>query len=349
MNSNQVESPLSAEALELEKHNKAIFAIVEKAAVRSSISSELVEHLQEVQRRGLYQADKDENGNPNFEVYDDYTDWLSDELRSRLKSYSGHTHIKTRYKMINEAVTVVRLAAQEISPLPTSREQVQEVRKCPLERQGKVWARALEIADGRKVLGRFVRQAAREHGTEIAEPGPSASSVLAQVRSEWSVLQPELLAVASGKLLDRVNKFHALFFKQEAVAAPPRIDRSEVETDGHPHQSDAGVASDSPPTPAQEVVLASVNSTQDVDMATMVRPFAIILDGAVCVGFTNSDEYRRYRNVGFSNMNWRKYDYRSATQAWHSQKMPPEQLEAERTDIRTRLRKAAEKLSTQAA
>ncbi|HQL20591.1 MAG TPA: hypothetical protein PLY49_02430 [Opitutaceae bacterium] len=349
MNSDQTELPLSAEALELEQHNKAIFEIVEKAAERSSISSELVEHLHEVQRRGLYQADKDENGNPHFKAYNDYTDWLSDELRARLKSYSGHTHIKTRYKMINEAVTVVRLAAQEISPLPTTREQVQEVGKCPLERQGKVWARALEIADGRKVLGRFVRQAAREHGTEIAEPGPSASSVLAQVRSEWRILQPGLLALVDERQLDRINKINDLLLKKAQVNGGFEGGQSEQKQEVQTVTPTMESQPTAPAVTVQQLEPKVVDAPVVERTTTMAFPFVTISDGTVCVGFTNKDEYYRYKGAGFPNLNWRKYSYQDEAKTWRSPGMTSEELEAERTDLRTRLRKAAEKLRTQAA
>jgi hypothetical protein len=78
---------------------------------------------------------------------------------------------------------------------------VQALEDCPPEKQGPVWERTFHKAGGKKITKNMVIQAAREEGVNIAEPGPSASTLLGEARNCWRLLRPLFIPMVKDDLL----------------------------------------------------------------------------------------------------------------------------------------------------
>jgi hypothetical protein len=305
---NQNEQPPSLED-ELATHNDAILGLVMHASDRSSVTEKLLEHLKIVRMRSLYRADKDEDGEANFETFEAYIEWLVEEARERLRAKKGAGNIKTGYKLINEAVVVGRLAEQGITELPFRRTHAQLVEYCPPELQARVWARSLEIANGRKIAPPFIVEAAAENKITIPVRGSSASSKLGKLRESWRSLGPRLRPVVPENLLPEFDAHHALVtgktetqpVKSESIPAGQETEPVESEkippgqetTTGQAPQKNAPVPKEEARPVVQEPEENKQNESLDpfAGISAEQLPAAVRTDKFIFVKFNGRGQY----------------------------------------------------------
>lgn len=227
--------------IEFERSVDAILANVFHQSEKDTIDSQLCAELRKIQEGELFLADRDDEGDPGFETYDEFIVSLKNTLRERLRTEKSGECIQTGYKRINEAVVSnrVSVALKDTPHQPVKlRSQAQMLEKCKrTELQSTIWAEVSVSAAGKKITAQMVRVTARKHGIDIPEPTPPASSKMPMVRDAWKILRPGIANIVKDEFLSAMKTIDGLLKQkrdedESSVAPVGTTGKKPVEMDG---------------------------------------------------------------------------------------------------------------------